>query len=228
MLIYPVRNYYWFPFSSTFSIIFVDRLQFLLSFYSCENWQFLSGLFFYFYSQYLAEKLTFSGQLYYQCISCQVCCSRSCWVIKRPKCTSSQNKHLFLTHGSAGRLWLNWPCLGLAPGCRIHSNQLHVSLFILFEPALEHVCLMQEVKLNHTSTWKALLMSRSVDQTKSNGQTQWGSIFSLRKHQSQMANNVERALVLLLGASKKLGRKITPSISQINLLLLCPEVPCVQ
>lgn len=56
-----------------------------------------------------------------------------------------------------------------------------------------------------------------------------GKYFSLRKHQSQMANNVERALVLLLGASKKLGRKITPSISQINLYYLSAlRKPCVQ
>lgn len=50
-------------------------------------------------------------------------------------------------------------------------------------------------------------MSHSVDQTKSYGQTQWQSIFrSQRKHQSQMANNVERAL-LLLEVSKTWGEK---------------------
>jgi len=141
-----------------------------------------------------------------------------------------KNKHLFLTHGSVGRLWLNWAWLGLAPGCRMHSNQFHVSLYSPWTSLLEHVCLMQEVKLNHTSTCKALLMSHPLDQTKSYGQTQWQSIFhSLRKHQSQMANNVERALLLLLEVSKKLGRKITPSISQINLYYLSAlRKPCIQ
>lgn len=177
MLIYPVRNYYWFPLSQVHSLSFL-----LTGFSSCflsipvKIGSFFQGSFFYFYSQYLAEKLTFLDNCTYSVyLSGLLQCS---WVIKKTLSVPAlKNKHLFLTHGSAGRLWLNWPCLGLAPGCRIHSNQFHVSLYSLWTSLLEHVCLMQEVKLNHTSTWKALLMSRSVDQTKSNGQTQWGSIF---------------------------------------------------
>lgn len=71
-------------------------------------------------------------------------------------------------------------------------------------------------------------MSRSVDQTKSNGQTQWGSIFHKEAPRS-MANNVERALVLLLGASKA-GEKNNPIyLSQINLYYLSAlRKPCIQ